>query len=168
MQLPENQKKKLQMNHKINSITFGDESQQEVIVHTFGGIDHGEHTIFNMFKKDGKVNEELKYKPEDPAHDYFYFLKIVPHEFMDYIDQEIDYSYSYSLNHNQKTSDNADFSAVTIILDYAPIKMIISRKHREVGQFLINLCSIVGGVFIIYGLLNSFILSLQHKIANSF
>lgn len=39
-----------------------------------------------MFKKDGKVNEELKYKPEDPPHDYFYFLKIVPHEFMDYID----------------------------------------------------------------------------------
>lgn len=151
------------MNHKINSITFGDESQQEVIVHTFGAIDHGEHTIFNMFMKDGKVNDELKYSPEDPAHDYFYFLKIVPHEFMDYIDQEIDHSYSYSLNHNQKTSDRPGMASVIIILDYAPIKMIISRKHREVGQFLINLCSIVGGVFIIYGLLNSFVLRTVDK-----
>lgn len=151
------------MNHRINSITFGDESQQEVIVHTFGAIDHGEHTIFNMFMKDGKVNDELKYSPEDPAHDYFYFLKIVPHEFLDYIDQEIDHSYSYSLNHNQKTSDMPGFASVTIILDYAPIKMIISRKHREVGQFLINLCSIVGGVFIIYGLLNSFVLRTVEK-----
>ena len=146
------------MNHKINSITFGDESQQEIIVHTFGAIDHGEHTIFNMFMKDGKVNEELKYSPEEHPHDYFYFLKIVPHEFMDYIDQEIDYSYSYSLNHNQKNSDNRDFASVIVILDYAPVKMIISRKHRETGQFLINLCSIVGGVFIIYGLINSLIL----------
>jgi hypothetical protein len=37
------------MNHIIDKITFGDESQQEVIVHTFGELDHGEHTIFNMF-----------------------------------------------------------------------------------------------------------------------
>ena len=55
------------------------------------------------------------------------------------------------------------FASVTIILDYAPIKMIISRKHRELGQFLINLCAIVGGVFIIYGLINSFILRTLDK-----
>jgi hypothetical protein len=51
---------KLQMNHQVNSITFGDESHQEKIKQTFGGIDHGEHTIFNMFNLIGKTQEDYK------------------------------------------------------------------------------------------------------------
>jgi hypothetical protein len=66
--------------------------------------------MFNMFKRDGKVVEELKLFSENNVQDYFYFIKVVPHAFMDYIDQEEDYSYSYSLNHNKKHSDNPEFA----------------------------------------------------------
>jgi hypothetical protein len=53
---------------------------------------------------------------------------------------------------------------LTIIIDYAPVKMILTRKHREIGQLMIDLCSIVGGVFVIYGLLNSFLLGCLGKL----
>lgn len=58
---------KLQMNHVVDSMTFGHQSQHEDIRTFFGDIDNGTHTIFNMFKKDGKVNEALKNEPEDKA-----------------------------------------------------------------------------------------------------
>lgn len=83
---------------------------------------------------------------------------------MDYIDQEEDYSYSYSLNHNKKHSDNPGFAQLTVIIDYAPVKMILTRRHREFGQLMIDLCSIVGGVFVIFGLFNSFFLGCLGKL----
>lgn len=52
---------------------------------------------------------------------------------------------------------------LTIILDYAPVKMILMKQPREFGQFAINLCSIIGGVFIMGGLLNSFFLGIFSK-----
>ena len=58
---------KLQMNHVVDSLTFGHQSQHADIRKFFGEIDNGTHTIFNMFKKDGKVNEDLKNEPEEKA-----------------------------------------------------------------------------------------------------
>jgi hypothetical protein len=44
------------------------------------------------------------YSNETPglARDYFYFMKLVPHVFIDQIHNEEYTSYSYSLNHNSK------------------------------------------------------------------
>ena len=154
----------LQMNHKVNSLTFGDQRQQMTIKKKFGMIDNGEHTIFNMFHEDGAVNHNLKSSPEDQPNEYFYFIKMVPHIFVDMLDMREFRSYSYSLGHNKKVSDTPTHSAITIILDYAPIKMILTRQSREFGKFAVNLCSIVGGVFIICGLLNSFLLATIKKI----
>jgi|TARA_B110000285_G_C14997233_1_gene549472 hypothetical protein len=55
------------MNHVVDSLTFGHQSQHADIRKFFGDIDNGTHTIFNMFKKDGKVNEDLKNEPEEKA-----------------------------------------------------------------------------------------------------
>ena len=57
-----------------------------------------------MFAGD-KVNHDLKIDPEEKAQDYFYFLKLVPHEFVDMINRIEMTSYSYSLAHNNKESD---------------------------------------------------------------
>ena len=121
--------------------------------------------MFNMFKEEaGKVNHDHKLNMETNAQDYYYFMKLVPHVFVDVVEQEERSSYSYSLKHNKKESPNRDYASVEIILDYAPIKMIISKEKRPVGQFAINMCSIIGGVFIIFGLLNGIILRCCDKI----
>lgn len=147
----------------VNSLTFGAEKQQTSIKKMFSDVDHGSHTMFNMFKKDGKVNEELKNMAEDTPQLYYYFVKLVPHQFIDLIKMREWRSYSYSLAHNKKSTDNSQMIGLTFIFDYAPVKMILTKQNREFGQFAINLCSIVGGAFIICGLVNSLCLSITNK-----
>ena len=125
---PDKAKYKIQLNHKVISLTFGDQIQQKAIKSRFGNIDNGTHTMFNMFHIDGKVNEDLKSFPEDKPQDYFYFIKMVPHIFVDMIEQREWRSYAYSLGHNKKESPTPTFASVTIILDYAPIKMILTKQ----------------------------------------
>ena len=48
------------------------------------------------------VDDSLYYLDTTQTKDYFYFLKLVPHIFVDEYDQENYHSYSYSLNHNSK------------------------------------------------------------------
>jgi len=127
----------------------------------FGKVDEGAHTMFNMF--DTKVNHQLKFEDETTPQLYYYFVKLVPHVFLDMFQYREWRSYSYSLAHNKKDAESPQLLGLTIILDYAPVKMILSKEPRELGQFLINLCSIIGGVFIMGGLLNSFILSIINK-----
>ena len=83
--------------------------------------------------KDGKVNEQLKTQPEDSVQSYFYFAKLIPHTFVDMIKRREWRSYSYSLAHNKKASDTPTFAGLVIILDYAPVKMILTKQQREFG-----------------------------------
>jgi len=46
--------------------------------------------------------DDTLYNIDDHTLDYFYFLKLVPHIFVDEISNENYFSYSYSLNHNSK------------------------------------------------------------------
>lgn len=77
----------MQLNHKINTLSFGSEKHQKFIKRSsLGKVDGGQHAWFNMFMKDGKVNEHLKTQPEEKGQDYFYFMKIVPHTFVDMVE----------------------------------------------------------------------------------
>ena len=77
------------MNHRINAITFGPEAHHDQIRQIFGHVDNGQHTMFNMFAEElDKVNHDHKLNPEDIPMDYYYFMKLVPHVFVDTIEQE--------------------------------------------------------------------------------
>lgn len=102
------------------------------------------------------VDDEL-YAYDNDVKDYFYFFKLVPHVFVDQIHQEYFTSYSYSLNHNSKArlidfkiiqaSQVAAHPSITMIYDFAPVNMRITKQERDLSRFLIN---------VIYGfLLNS-------------
>lgn len=52
-------------------------------------------------------------EPYGEVKDYFYFLKLVPHVFVDEIHQEEYTSYSYSLNHNSKVLTNAELIGIS-------------------------------------------------------
>jgi len=90
--------------------------------------------------------------------DYFYFLKLVPHVFVDEIYNQEFRSYSYSLNHNSKSSQNG-LGLINMIYDFTPVNMKITKQQRDLPKFLVSLCAIVGGVFVIFGLVNRFLLS---------
>ena len=103
-----------------------------------------------------KTFSDARYEVQEIPQDFYYYLKVVPHEFMDFISQERESSYSYSLSANIKRADAPRSPQATLIIDYAPLKVVITRRKRELGQFLINVCSILGGVGVLCGLLNSF------------
>jgi hypothetical protein len=86
----------LRLTHILNSLTFGDVSSHSAIKKSFGA--NNEHTAFDMMDL---VDDSL-YNQDTQTKDYFYFLKLVPHIFVDEISNEDYSSYSYSLNHNSK------------------------------------------------------------------
>jgi hypothetical protein len=79
----------------VNSLTFGDVSQQLAVRKRFGNT---EHTAFDMMEF---IDDSL-YADDADSKDYFYFYKLVPHVFIDEVHLEQYSSYSYSLNHNSK------------------------------------------------------------------
>lgn len=153
------------MNHVVDSVSFGPTINQASIKRNFGHVDNGTHTIFNMFHKDGKVNENLKNEVEEKAQSYFYFMKLVPHLFIDKLDEGARqmHSYSYSLNHNKKDG----VPMMSIILDYAPVNMILIKDKKHIGDIAIEICSIIGGVFVMFGLINSMCLNIRNKLKSS-
>ena len=120
----------MQMNHRVLSTSFGNERDQSKIMRHFGDIDFGTHTRFNLFSGERGVQNK---DSEDKAQHYFYFFKLVPHQFVDYIRGIQISGYSYSLSSNQKEAENPGEVKLTMILDYAPVKMILSREQRPLG-----------------------------------
>lgn len=140
----------LKLTHIIKSLTFGEVSQHIHILLRFGNT---EHTNFDMM---AMVDDEV-YARDQQHMDYFYFMKLVPHIFVDEISQAEFKSYSYSLNHNAKQSMN-DIGMISMIYDFTPVNMKITKKERDLPRFMVNLCAIIGGVFVIFGLINRFLL----------
>ena len=148
--------KLLKLTHIISSLTFGEISQHIYILLRFGANDH---TNFDMMRM---VDDHIYAKDADRL-DYFYFLKLVPHVFIDEIQNSEFRSYSYSLNHNSKQTQNG-LGLISMIYDFTPVNMKITKERRDLPRFLVNLCAIVGGVFVIFGLINRSLVSMQDQV----
>ena len=51
-----------------------------------------------------------------------------------------------------------------MVYDFTPVNMKITKFNRDLPRFLVTLCAIVGGVFVIFGLLNRFLLTLRETV----
>ena len=50
--------------------------------------------------------------------------------------------------------------AVELRMNFMPISMVLERSANSLSRFLVDLCAIVGGIFVTFGLLNGFMLGL--------
>lgn len=87
----------------------------------------------------------------------------MPNEFDDKIEKERYNSYSYSLNHNHIKSYTENEPMLSIIVDFAPIKMIITRKKKDLGLLVINFFGIVSGAFVGLGMINQLVETLYSQ-----
>jgi hypothetical protein len=117
----------------INTLTFGDSSQHGPIKKRFGF--DSDHTQFDMMEL---VDDKLYDDNGEGTKDFFYFVKLVRHIFVDEIHSEVYRSYSYSLNHNSKASQNSVLPVISMIYDFAPINMKITKQSRDLTRFLVN------------------------------
>lgn len=69
----------MRLNHVLNSLTWGDIQSQGAIKKKFGY--NKDHTTFDMME----VVDDSLYNQDEDSFDYFYFLKVVPHIFVDEI-----------------------------------------------------------------------------------
>ncbi|KAL9245162.1 hypothetical protein vseg_018842 [Gypsophila vaccaria] len=130
------QKESFNITHKINRLTFGD--YYPGVINPLDGV-HWTH--------------------DAPNGMYQYFLKVVPTVYTDLSGHTIQ-SNQFSVTEHFKSASAGQFQSlpgVFFFYDLSPIKVTFKEEHVSFLHFLTNVCAIVGGVFTVSGILDSFI-----------
>ncbi|XP_052797939.1 endoplasmic reticulum-Golgi intermediate compartment protein 2-like isoform X1 [Mya arenaria] len=89
-------------------------------------------------------------------HLYQYFMKIVPTKVRTYTNN-VD-TYQYSVTERNRAIDHSSGShgvpGIFVKYDLFPFKIVVTEGHLPYSQFLVRLCGIVGGIFVVSGLLH--------------
>lgn len=143
---------KISLNHKMNSITFGDSGLKEKILERFG---FNENTAFDRGAK------LPNYEKEIIRQNYDYFIKIIPHLFVDNIrgEQYLGYQYSLTSKTREYDVDSNEMPIIKINYDLSPVTMKITLQPKSFAHSLTHICAIVGGVFVIFSMLNRLLLA---------
>ncbi|KAF6149104.1 hypothetical protein GIB67_038887 [Kingdonia uniflora] len=129
------QKDSFNISHKINRLTFGEYFPG--VVNPLDGVQWVQETANGMYQ---------------------YFIKVVPTMYTDIFGDTIQ-SNQFSVTEHFR---NADFGRQTIpgvffFYDLSPIKVTFAEGHVSFLHFLTNVCAIVGGIFTVSGIVDSFI-----------
>ncbi|KAJ1411368.1 Endoplasmic reticulum vesicle transporter, C-terminal [Sesbania bispinosa] len=130
------QKDSFNLSHHINRLAFGE---------YFPGV----------------VNplDRAHWTQETPSGMYQYFIKVVPTVYTDVSGNTIQ-SNQFSVTEHFRTGDVGRLQSlpgVFFFYDLSPIKVTFTEEHVSFLHFLTNVCAIVGGVFTVSGILDSFI-----------
>ncbi|KAK4341441.1 hypothetical protein RND71_039942 [Anisodus tanguticus] len=130
------QKDSYNISHKINRLTYGE---------YFPGV---------VNPLDG-----VTWSQETPHGMYQYFIKVVPTVYTDVSGHTIQ-SNQFSVTEHFKGADVGRFQSIPGVFffyDLSPIKVTFTEEHVSFLHFLTNVCAIVGGVFTVSGILDTFI-----------
>lgn len=112
---------------------------------------------------------KFSYEPEDEHFNNFKFAVVVPHTFIDETQPgapTVNESFSYSFTQNRKKADPQYLLQTYTSIDFSPVTMVITKSNKPLSKFLISLCAIIGGVFVMFGILNSFVQGSKRTIRN--
>ncbi|CAL0317875.1 unnamed protein product [Lupinus luteus] len=107
----------------------------------------------------GVVNplDRVKWTQITPSGMYQYFIKVVPTTYTDEDGHTIQ-SNQFSVTEHSRTGDRIQYvPGVFFFYDLSPIKVVSTLEHNSFLHFVTNVCAIVGGVFTVSGILDSFI-----------
>ncbi|XP_076945114.1 uncharacterized protein LOC143616038 [Bidens hawaiensis] len=123
------------ISHKINKLSFGD--HYPGIVNPLDGV--------HWFQ-------------EIPNGMYQYFLKVVPTIYTSVRGRTIK-SNQFSVTEHYKSPEvgRRSLPGVFFFYDLSPIKVTFTETHISFLHFLTNVCAIVGGVFTVAGIVDSFV-----------
>lgn len=135
---------KINAQHKINEISFGDTSQRYQIWSNFG-------------KKIAKLSYSLnniKKKYEQLTNVYQYYLKIVPTKYITFKNEVNDYQYTYN---SYAEKGMQEMPSMHFRYDLSPITVEYKLYKDTFLNFIINIFAILGGVFTITGIIDAII-----------
>ncbi|KAK1264162.1 Protein disulfide-isomerase 5-3 [Acorus gramineus] len=130
------QKDSFNVSHKINRLTFGDYFPG--VVNPLDGVQWMQQTPYGMYQ---------------------YFIKVVPTVYTDINGHKIQ-SNQFSVTEHFKSDEAGRIQSlpgVFFFYDLSPIRVTFMEQHVSFLHFLTNVCAIVGGIFTVSGILDSFI-----------
>jgi len=149
--------KKLRLNHHVSLLNFGDMKSNEIIKNKFG---------IESFSFNRKYINLPNFKADTNKTYYDYFIKLIPHLFVDEYTNEQFLAYEYSLNFRSRVFDKEsdDMPIVMINYDISPVTMQITLKQKLLSHTLTHICAIIGGIFVIFSIFNRIILSVSDSL----
>ncbi|KAL3620924.1 hypothetical protein CASFOL_035836 [Castilleja foliolosa] len=124
------------ISHTINKLSFGDSIPG--ITNPLDGVQWAQGT---------------------PNGVYQYFIKVVPTVYKNIRGYTIE-SNQFSVTEHYKSSEEDHFRSlpgVFFFYELSPIKVTFTEEHTSFLHFLTHICAIVGGIFTVAGIIDSFI-----------
>ena len=135
---------KINAQHRINQISFGETTQRYQIWSNFGK---------NIAKLSFTLNN-IKKKYEQLTSVYQYYLKIVPTKYISYKNEINDYQYTYN---SYAEKGIHEMPSMHFRYDLSPITVEYKLYKETIMNFLINVFAILGGVFTVTGIIDAII-----------
>ena len=135
---------KVKLSHSIKSLSFGDTTQK--VVKRF---ELDPNLFFRRF-------DDINTFRDDQLLNYNYFVKIIPYMLVDENWGSTYYAYSFSLT-SKATPFNPhhdEMPIVTVRYEFSPIMMKVTHLKRDYLHFLTHVSAIVGGVFVVFSIIN--------------
>lgn len=148
--------KSYEINH-MHVHDMGGVSNQSAInvTHFIHNFSFGEHYPGQQYPLDG-----WKSVAYQPSMCFQYYVKIVPTVYLNLRGETLN-TYQYSVTFHQKTTEGASKSSLLpglfVTYEFSPLVIQYTEKSRSFLHFLTSVCAIVGGVFTVAGLIDSFI-----------
>ena len=142
---------KISVNHKFFNFLFGKVGLKHISRYRIGS-----RGFFRM--NDLPDFKNLKNK----NNNFDYFIKIIPYQLIDENKGSESYSYEYSISYKESpfVEERDDMPIILIRYEFTPITMRVTILKRNYLHFLTHVCAIVGGVFVIFSLLNKIIVGM--------
>ncbi|XP_043723495.1 endoplasmic reticulum-Golgi intermediate compartment protein 3-like [Telopea speciosissima] len=123
------------ISHKINHLSFGEEIPG--VVNPLDGVSWAQETSSGMYQ---------------------YFIKIVPTIYTNRRGRRIN-SNQFSVTEHFRSAEGypQTLPGVFFFYDFSPIKVAFTEETESLLQFLTNICAIVGGIFTVSGIVDTFI-----------
>eukprot|EP00340_Litonotus_pictus_P003759 CAMPEP_0170519974 /NCGR_PEP_ID=MMETSP0209-20121228/5186_1 /TAXON_ID=665100 ORGANISM="Litonotus pictus, Strain P1" /NCGR_SAMPLE_ID=MMETSP0209 /ASSEMBLY_ACC=CAM_ASM_000301 /LENGTH=312 /DNA_ID=CAMNT_0010805985 /DNA_START=56 /DNA_END=994 /DNA_ORIENTATION=- len=139
---------KITMSHKFAHLNFGDEQISMKVLEKFQMTDQ-----LSSFNRGDNLPQFLEQAYDK---DFDYFTKIIPQVFFDeYTGEEI-VAYQYSFTSKAKTREDKNHMPIIMMTyDYSPVAMKYTMKRRYFSHLVTNICALIGGVFVIFSIINS-------------
>ncbi|KAF5781609.1 putative endoplasmic reticulum vesicle transporter [Helianthus annuus] len=137
--------------HIPDLLTFQEDSYN--ISHKINKLSFGDHYPGKKNPLDG-----VHWFQENPNGMYQYFLKVVPTIYTSIRGYTIQ-SNQFSVTEHYKSPEigRRSLPGVFFFYDLSPIKVTFTETHISFLHFMTNVCAIVGGIFTVAGIVDSFV-----------
>lgn len=123
------------ISHKINKVSFGRDFPG--VINPLDGV-------------------EWTHKGEPGI--YQYFIKVVPTIYTDITGRKIHSNqFSVTEHFRESTGYPKPPQGVYFFYEFSPIKVMLTEENTSLLHFLTNLCAIIGGIFAVAGIIDSFV-----------